>query len=77
MATERKAKERVPNYPDLFSELEGGTSGNSLSTSEKPRKRLKKSLTGNYREKPLKTLERRNMKVWEALYPTPNKRKDI
>ncbi len=67
----------TPEYPDLFNEVEEGTSGDSLSTTEKPRKRLKRPQTGNSKENQLKALERRNMKVWEALYPTPRKQKDI
>ena len=76
MATKRKAKERVQNYPDLFGELEGISFGGSLSTTNKARRSRNASQVHNWKGREQSSRERRNTRLWDTLYPTPNKTRE-
>ena len=74
MATKREAKKRIPNYPSLFPELEGGAAyEDSLNASKKPRRRLNSYKVGRYKDTNQTSRERRNKKLWASLYPTPKR----
>ena len=73
MATKRKAKERVQNYPDLFEGIEGIAYGGSLSTTKNTHTGAKPNKGYNYKGKEKTSREKRNMKLWDTLYPTSTK----
>ena len=71
MATKRKAKERVQNYPDLFPELGAGTYGGSLNAKKQPRRALNSSQVGKWTGKEETSRQKQNRRVWATLFPTP------
>ena len=78
MAIKKQVKERVPDYPDLFSELTdtGAASSSILGTENSIEARRSQSLqkTDNWKGREQSSRERQNKRLWETLYPTPNKK---
>lgn len=78
MAIKKQVKERVPDYPDLFSELTdtGAASSSILGTENSIEARRSQSLqkTDNWKGREQSSRERQNKRLWEMLYPTPNKK---
>lgn len=78
MAIKKQVKKRVPNYPDLFSELtDTGAASSILGNENSIEARRSQSLqkTNNWKGREQSSRERQNKKLWETLYPTPNKTK--
>lgn len=78
MAIKKQVKKRVPNYPDLFSELTDTGAASSILGNEKSiEARRSQSLqkTDNWKGREQSSRERQNKKLWETLYPTQNKTK--
>ncbi len=77
MAIKKQVKKRVPNYPDLFSELtDTGAASSILGNENSIEARRSQSLqkTDNWKGREQSSRERQNKKLWETLYPTPNKK---
>ena len=82
MATTEQAEKRVPNYPDLFSELTDtgeatsffGASSTDGGTN-KARRSQNSPKVGKWKGNRIESRERRNTRLWESLYPTQNKAK--
>ena len=77
MAIKKQVKERVPDYPDLFSELtDTGAASSILGNENSIEARRSQSLqkTDNWKGREQSSRERQNKKLWETLYPTPNKK---
>ena len=81
MATKEQAEKRVPNYPDLFGELsdtEETTSFFGASSTDgdtnKARRSQNSQKVGKWTGTEKESRERRNTRLWESLYPTPNKK---
>ena len=77
MAIKKQVKKRVPNYPDLFSELtDTGAASSILGNENSIEARRSQSLqkTNNWKGREQSSRERQNKKLWETLYPTPNKK---
>lgn len=77
MAIKRKAKKRIPDYPNLFEELAGadpsGAEGGSLSTSKEARRSPFSVRTSKRKPTERESRQKRNTGLWETLYPTPKK----
>lgn len=77
MAIKKQVKKRVPNYPDLFSELtDTGAASSILGNENSIEARRSQSMqkTDNWKGREQSSRERQNKKLWETLYPTPNKK---
>ena len=77
MAIKKQVKKRVPDYPDLFSELtDTGAASSILGNENSIEARRSQSLqkTDNWKGREQSSRERQNKKLWETLYPTPNKK---
>lgn len=82
MAIKKQVKKRVPNYPDLFSELTdtGAASSSILGTEnldggiKEARRSQSLQKVDNWKGREQSSRERQNKKLWETLYPTPNKK---
>lgn len=77
MAIKKQVKKRVPNYPDLFSELtDTGAASSILGNENSIEARRSQSMqkTDNWKGREQSSRERQNKKLWEMLYPTPNKK---
>ena len=77
MAIKKQVKKRVPNYPDLFSELtDTGAASSILGNENSIEARRSQSLqkTDNWKGREQSSRERQNKRLWETLYPTPNKK---
>ena len=78
MAIKKQVKKRVPNYPDLFSELtDTGAASSILGNENSIEARRSQSMqkTDNWKGREQSSRERQNKKLWEKLYPTQNKTK--
>ena len=81
MATKEQAEKRVPDYPDLFGELSDtgeatsffGASSTDGGTN-KARRSQNSPKVGKWKGNRIESRERRNTRLWETLYPTPNKK---
>lgn len=71
MATKREAEKRIPNYPNLFGDLEETTVKKSPKTSKTPRRGHKTFKVGSWKGKDTKSQQKQNKRLWETLYPSP------
>lgn len=77
MAIKKQVKERVPDYPDLFSELTDTEAASSILGNEnsiEARRSQSLQKTDNWKGREQSSRERQNKRLWETLYPTPNKK---
>ena len=74
MAIKKQVKKRVPNYPDLFSELTDTGAASSILGNENARRSRDLQKADNWKGREQSSRERQNKRLWETLYPTPNKK---
>lgn len=81
MAIKKQVKERVPDYPDLFSELtDTGAASSILGTEnldggiKEARRSQSLQKVDNWKGREQSSRERQNKRLWETLYPIPNKK---
>ena len=77
MAIKKQVKKRVPNYPDLFSELTDTGAASSILENEntiEARRSRDLQKADNWKGREQSSRERQNKRLWETLYPTPNKK---
>ena len=77
MAAQRKVKEPVPDYPSLFGELAeedpSGAEVKGFTTSGEARRASFSVRTSKNKPTEYESRQKRNTRLWESLYPTPNK----
>lgn len=71
MERKRKPKERIQTYPDLFGGIE--PFGGSLSATKSARRSPNAHKAGYCKGMRQSSREKRNMRLWSSLYPTPPK----
>ena len=81
MAIKKQTKERVPDYPDLFSELTDTEAASSIlgienldGGAKEARRSQSLQKADNWKGREVSSRERQNRRLWETLYPTPNKK---